>query len=545
MLNSIRRHYQSLGSYTIPITILYLIFAGRFISCLITDTYDWDIDHEIYFSQRLLNGELIYIKEFQDKMPVNQYIYIIPAFLKSIKSWVLINTSITIYACICLQKIIKRIILNDWKIIESTVANRISIFCAVFYGSTISSVWGSLYHTNLFASNMCIFAIYYLLNDNNEYSINYVKSLLFSSLAICLRPYYVMPMLLLIIWTRSREVYFHGKYTYFNIYDQIKDIIFHFFIWVGSLALLIGITNASPYLFTNNIDKFFKAIIFNSYDLRPFVTPSTVLQYQFNGITKFGNIESFIYFSFIIPIIFIIFNQLKSRKIIFPGLNKAYVDIVFISLISPVLLEYTILTRHFYDHYHQFFILFSSLSLAFSLVLMYPLYLNKIKLNVVNRNFLNRLILVLLCIFISRTEISKIGYYLIQSKSVHSQEAKLEYIKTFLSSRKANQKPIDFLDTQGIYSHWKLNESRHGFPSPSLFNDIYLNKWSIIQPPPNTFPNTRTRLCKKMREEGPSIIFIEQNTEGAECLEKYKGEYDINYLGIIKDNIGFYAYTKK
>ena len=52
-----------------------LVFIIRFISEVSSgNLYSLDTDHEMYFGSRILNGELIYIKELNDKLPLVQFI---------------------------------------------------------------------------------------------------------------------------------------------------------------------------------------------------------------------------------------------------------------------------------------------------------------------------------------------------------------------------------------------------------------------------------------------------------------------------------------
>ena len=36
--------------------------------------YDWDLDHEFYYGSRLLEGELLWTREFHDKLPMLQMV---------------------------------------------------------------------------------------------------------------------------------------------------------------------------------------------------------------------------------------------------------------------------------------------------------------------------------------------------------------------------------------------------------------------------------------------------------------------------------------
>lgn len=43
--------------------------------------YEANVDHEVYFGQRLLDGVLIWTQEYHDKLPVLQWIFLIPLWV--------------------------------------------------------------------------------------------------------------------------------------------------------------------------------------------------------------------------------------------------------------------------------------------------------------------------------------------------------------------------------------------------------------------------------------------------------------------------------
>ena len=114
MINQFWLRHQNLGKYKIPTLILEFIFVGRFVSNFLSQSYDWDIDHEMYFAQRLLHGELLYSREVFDKLPVNQLLLLVPAWFKSVKIWLIINTSIALFSSFNLHRLITQLLSKDW-----------------------------------------------------------------------------------------------------------------------------------------------------------------------------------------------------------------------------------------------------------------------------------------------------------------------------------------------------------------------------------------------------------------------------------------------
>ncbi|GKY87552.1 hypothetical protein [Sinisalibacter aestuarii] len=67
----------------LPLRLAVLLLALAFVFGMAVTfgdgSYDWDIDHEIYFGQRFLAGELIWTQGFHDKLPFAQIAFSIPA----------------------------------------------------------------------------------------------------------------------------------------------------------------------------------------------------------------------------------------------------------------------------------------------------------------------------------------------------------------------------------------------------------------------------------------------------------------------------------
>lgn len=75
------------GAIRISCMIVLVAVLVAAVSSFVSAAYDWDVDHEIYFGSRLLQGELIWTKEFHDKLPFVQIVFSIPAYFQSINVW--------------------------------------------------------------------------------------------------------------------------------------------------------------------------------------------------------------------------------------------------------------------------------------------------------------------------------------------------------------------------------------------------------------------------------------------------------------------------
>lgn len=67
------------------LTVIFVFaFAIRAAIDLVSYNWDWDIDHMMYYGSRLLQGELVWTREYDDKLPLVQYIFARVAYFSAI-----------------------------------------------------------------------------------------------------------------------------------------------------------------------------------------------------------------------------------------------------------------------------------------------------------------------------------------------------------------------------------------------------------------------------------------------------------------------------
>ena len=111
------------------------------------------------------------------------------------------------------------------------------------------------------------------------------------------------------------------------------------------LLFLLGILNVSPYILSNNFESFYNGIIFNSQELVP---ASILLGFKLHVYHVFATLTN-------LPSFLLLFSSLFGLVILvklfedFDNIfrNKNYIDIIFFSLIFPLLLYFSISLKHF------------------------------------------------------------------------------------------------------------------------------------------------------------------------------------------------------
>jgi hypothetical protein len=66
---------------------VYLLIIVQFVHSLLVAGHDWDLDTFLYLGSRLENGELVYFRDFETKLPLLQYIFWFPSHFGGIGLW--------------------------------------------------------------------------------------------------------------------------------------------------------------------------------------------------------------------------------------------------------------------------------------------------------------------------------------------------------------------------------------------------------------------------------------------------------------------------
>ena len=524
-----------------------IIFFIRFLGELSSgNNYNWDTDHEMYFGTRLQHGELIYTKEIHDKLPLVQYFFVLPAYFKNVSIWTLFSSLISIFASISLKNTLRKILPELFFKLNLNNINYISNFCGSFYLFAISSLSGSLHMINHFAASSYLLALTSILSyshalKNKSKIIYFFISLIFASIAISFRPYYAPTIVLFGIWLPLR------RYKLININSKINNskpkinkfkllvnFCKKFLSWIILLLVFIIIFNVIPYL-PNNLNFLIDGIRHNSVSLQSKNILSIIISqlvYLPFGFTTFTISASTFIFSFLTTS-----NYLKEYFKNNIEKNDIYrLDIFFIGFLSPLLLELAILKKHFWSHYYQLFLPFIAFSLSFLLsflVIKLPLLIN---LRSINKSMINFILIFLMTI--SSLEVKNSAKSFTNYKKIHPLEIQVKDIRKYIDLREKNNLGKDFLHISNMYVHWKLDESRYGFPHAANIGHISSNKWKNL----NDFydfklPKNKDDICKQLNESGISIIFTDNASRNIdECFNNR----DSNYI-----NLNSYEFISK
>ncbi len=499
----------------------------------ITDKYDHDIDQFMYFGSRALHGELIWTKEFDDKSPVVQYIFSIPAALKETSIFVLITLIISISAAYISYKMLLDIVKNSGLELNDNEERSIVYFSSIFYLILLVCIYGSFHHINAISASLCLISIaltYINRKKNNKVLINI--SAIASAISISIRPYYLLNLMILPMWITIREGEFKSYKKNNILLKKYFKNIRYLINWIILITFYIILFNLTPYLWKGNLSDFIYGIKLNSVDY----INHNIFNRQYVNIGRNPILYPAIACMTILPFVRIIF-----RKVIYEyyqkietgleKLNKLDIDIIFFGIISPGLLELMFYRKHFFGHYFTLFCPYILITIVILLAIL-------AKLNRIIQNFkilkkiIKSIFIILLvgCLITNQSIPNTINELYKRKPSEKSR--KVQLIKEFVDDKRLKNEKIGFLVPESNYIHWKLDESRHGFPQKAVFINIAKGRmdsvidkydklnYSFLLP-------TKTRLCKTLNLNAPEYVITKKNDYSFNCLKENSSNYKL------------------
>lgn len=506
----------------LPSLIAFFLMSASFAIArdMFTKDYDADLDHHMYFGQRLLYGELIWTKEIYDKFPLIQYLFAIPAYFGSIRIWFVMSAVMLFLSASVLYMATPSLLKFRNGIFGRYTQNLCAILISSFYLFFSTIIPPSLIHINSITTSFLVLSISIIciLNKNFIESklytiILYFISALFASFSISIRPFFAIPVASLIFWLFFRFMlnFYYTKNV--TISDTLGVLflrvtfrsLFNTFLWGILVILCFIITNFLPYIITHNEVSIFEGLIHNAQKLNP-QSSSAIFIEQSKTIINYWN---WYYLFMLATSVFILLFREKNttqflintykEKIINYFITEDKIDIILGVIVPFLSLELMILVRHWWDHYWQMFVLFGIVHFIIFIRIFFRKYrsVNHISARIVR--------IIALCSFAVGAVLGASA----NQEAHHSQESKFKEITAFLDERYVLSRRIDFLDIGDMYPHWRLSESRHGFPHAQNMQHIILGWYSSLHRMQHIiFPYTREELCHQVIERGPSVVFM-------------------------------------
>tara|TARA_B100001250_G_C19798578_1_gene789902 strand:- start:1210 stop:2559 length:1350 start_codon:yes stop_codon:yes gene_type:complete len=425
-------------------------------------------------------------------------------------------------------------IIQDSKLeINKKTENSILYFGTILYLTLIVSIYGSLHHINAISSSLCLITIALAyFNKKKESKIKYNLSAITAAISISIRPYYLFNMMIIPIWLNLRERRFtinnkegNGNIAYLKYTKNQLN-------WIIILLFYIIIFNLTPYILKGNLSDFVYGIKLNSVDY----IKHNIFYRQYINIGRNPILYPILLGMILLPIIRIVFSKLiytyyqKKEK----SLSKLYkldIDLVFFGVINPTLLEIMFYRKHFFGHYFTLFSPYILISIVILLAvitriskLIHNFHIIKISIRSIS------MILLIVCLITNQSVINALNE--VFSKKVSTKSYKVKLIKDFIDKEKVENESFNFLAPENNYIHWKLDQSRHGFPQKAVFRNISQGKIDDIINK-NSKLNykfllpSKKQLCETLNKNAPQYIITKNNDYSFRCLTQNSSQYNL------------------
>lgn len=531
----------------VPAILFGLVFILKAITSLLGADYDWDIDHGMYYGSRLLFGELIWTKEFYDKLPVGQFLFFFPALLGSIHIWQAISLSVIVMTAVFLWRGLINVLYYDWGL-DKDLSNNIAIFSSFLYLYLVSVLPGSISTIDPFSASCVAISITLFLSSFRKIEDKIIKvdfgwliAALLGSIAIAMRPYYLISVLLIGFWVPYRNMAIARKNI---IRYSIWRVILDFTAWSSTIALFGLLLNFVPYLITGNTSTFIDGVYILAQKLNP-QTIHEVFTAQANDLFASATL---VFPLFVILTLFLLRILVAYLKQLIRGDNITtdvrFIDLLFVVVLFPLLLESLMLSRHYWGHYQELFIPYIIFSTAFILACVLSERSSGLF------DFSVSLKLLLLLLFLVSSPIAKdiaINAYNLMHSSIyiHPDEDALILVKKTLDHQPKNQR--NFICPQSMYIHWRLNESRHGFPhTANTIHIIDYMWWKNVRVPYGfKMPINKSQYYQMMDMSGPLFVFDLVQSSSVACMNPSSSAYFKFNRIELKDGRSLIIYKRK
>lgn len=457
----------------------------------------WDLQHELYFAEMLRQGDLLWVKEYHDKLPVVQFVTFAAislghAIFWEIGSFVLLLVSGFVLATI-------------YRLQNDNAAN--STFCAIFLfyvTLSLSLPYGlATLNAPVIGLQSLALGLYALAFMRSRARPNASKgliaaSLLATAIAVSIRPYLLVSHIVFIAL-----VPFLTNADAFRSFSKNLKLGAVSVLALGFVCITI---NFGPYLVTGNFSNALFGMQFLLAETNPTSGYDRLISFVSDNIRAWFFTFTTLFVVALWVGLTLLGAQIKSIR----NTVTKWIPLVLVSYLIVTLL--TMLAKHFWDHYLVLFI-----APVILILLMCIKQLDQSKLTPQWREAFKNIVLVSSAV--GTLFFASSAYQMNQDISISniSIKSRVSNIRDFL----AQQSPSDtsFLDAQNMYSHYALQEPRHGFPHASNVGHIIFGWWQSAPQSDLLFvPRTIEELCAGFETLGPHWIFSKPDDEISKCL---------------------------
>jgi hypothetical protein len=493
---------------SVAIASLYILSIARIATEFVDQSYNWDVDTFIYHGQQLLRGEPVWMSEYMGALVVRDLLFAIPSAFGPLLTWRLISLGSAVLALICVVALLPDVMKKTGY--PEREARRAAILSGGLYLLVSGHLPGGFTHINVLPSSMAIMALLFglaLLGERRnrlEVFALTASAGFAAAVSISVRPYFIFPLAMSFIVV-GFLIFAEKRLSDLQKTGRILGLL------LTPAVIGFGL-NLLPYFIVGNVGQFFSQLTF-------------LVQMPPSGknsiIDVFVNVNYGIHPGIRLWLVGMLLWSVVEIGIAFRSSSNGMLSALI--PLSSILIAVGILIVYFWDHYPHFFSWYFSIMLATRLILFD---------RKVSAEAWGRLKALVEPSFVVPISVSILAALVLvfgvgptatapSIARVNSEHPDLALAQA-LESRFSNVLPSRpaFFVPQNPYVHWKLEESRHGFPDAHQANKILGGAWENLPTLSYTFKTPRNvdEYCGEILESSIEVVVLEASSALQPCF---------------------------
>lgn len=450
------------------------------------EPHNADLDHEIYYGQRVLFGELPWTREFYNKLPASQLLQAISALLGGIQAWRAISIIGVLVAAMIVYRKLPQLFLRYLNT-ELQESKQLAAYTVTSYFLLMSFIPGGYTTINALPASIFIAAVVVTYSRLISFSSEGGKRLLWApglwlAIAITIRPYFIGPFLALIIWLALESHSGRGRVPAKN------HSSFQIFLFTGLWGFAANVT---PYVLTGDIQTFIDGIVALTDGARTEFTSKAML---FLATTFVMSLAGTAWL-------------LARNGVGFP--SQVFGSSVFLVLV--------IFSQHFWSHYVAFFAWFASIGFWVVTAMLIPKFRHRRPAASPSARLLQISALATTAFVLS----AAYGGFVRED----FKDRRHDYVVIVEALyREVGPENVSFLAPRDMYSHWYFSESRRGLPGGAATKSIRDGFWAEKRQFESfDRPRSLDDFCAIIQESGVRFALVVHDYLPRSCFRTSEG----------------------
>ena len=529
-LSTIVRLFSHVLRFLPAALLLFLTLGGLFREIGFLQ-YGWDVDSFMYFAGRLLDGDLHWTVEYDDKLPMVQFLFALPAMLGSVRVWQSMSAFIVLVGCVAAYPFLVTIFRETFLGLQIGTAKTVAFYSVTLMACLYGQITGGFTHINATAASFALLAIVLVDLARRRYPVSkrtfawaFLLAGFCASMAIGLRPYFLFSLLSAGIWMalkiRGQEAAAKSNRI------SVPAVLSWSVGWIACVGLWGCVVNVLPYLLVGKFNVLLSGCRLLTQSKNPSTTLLVVKQIYRSLLFGNGPIVQISFIVWTFALILVPYSAWRGKRILW-GKAKI-VNVGYLLVLAPLLTLGMIFQQHYWAHYLQLFVPFVGIGIGFLAVLLSvsvsPSRSARDQVARWGRGALVVVVTLILCALYGTPRAvqnwvgrawQEAGVLLgedldaIQQQRADADPNKmptaLAAFESYLATRPEDQR--DFLNPWNVYFHWQLREPRHGFPHAANSRHIARGWWAnVVVPEPFELPTDMDSYCEMIESRGPSLI---------------------------------------